>query len=327
MGKDVADKPDMTPETAGPLEETGPPEEAAPDGHTTFQMNAAPDGPGPTGPGPTGPAPTGPAPRRSFWRRRSWKRWLADAMIIAGVLLLAYPVGTWGYTWYEQRELRQQLQSDNPQLAASSAALNATDFIPVEVKGEHALQSTTTTTIDPDVAAAQAAAAAAAAAEGERLAVLAAFKAAADDFERSVAGQTGEPIGQILIPSIGLDVIMVEGTGKGDLREGPGHWPETPFPGQGGNFVVSGHRTTYGAPFLRLNKVKVGDEIDLVLPYAVARYTVTRVIIVYPDEVDEVAQLGREQVSLAACHPLYSAKQRIVVQGDLVGFKLMETQD
>ena len=127
MGEDVADKPDMTLETAGP------PEEAASDSDMTLQMDAAPEGPAPNG-----PAPNGPAPRRSFWRRRSWKRWLADAMIIAGVLLLAYPVGTWGYTWYEQRELRQQLESENQQLAASSAALNATDFIPVELKGAHA---------------------------------------------------------------------------------------------------------------------------------------------------------------------------------------------
>jgi sortase A len=58
------------------------------------------------------------------------------------------------------------------------------------------------------------------------------------------------------------------------------------------------------------------------LPYGVAHYTVTRVVIVYPDQVETVAQLGREQISLAACHPLYSAKQRIVVQGDLTGFKL-----
>ena len=55
-----------------------------------------------------------------------------------------------------------------------------------------------------------------------------------------------------------------------------------------------------------------------------ARYTVSRVVIVYPDEVDSVAQLGREQVSLAACHPIYSAKQRIVVQGELTSFKLIE---
>jgi sortase A len=245
---------------------------------------------------------------------------------VAGVLLLAYPLGTWGYTWFQQRELRQQLESSNPQMAATGAALGAADFISIEVQAENTPQTSTTTTENPDAVAARTAAEAAAAAEAERLAQLAAFKAAAEDFERSVSGQTGEPIGQIVIPSIGMDVIMVEGTGKGDLREGPGHWPETPFPGQGGNFVVSGHRTTYGAPFLRLNKVQVGDEIDVLLPYAIARYTVIRVIIVYPDEVDEVAQLGREQVSLAACHPIYSAKQRIVVQGDMIGFKLIEPQ-
>ena len=74
---------------------------------------------------------------------------------------------------------------------------------------------------------------------------------------------------------------------------------------------------------MKLNKVEVGDEIDLVLPYAVARYTVTRVIIVLPTEVEEVAQRGIEQVSLAACHPIYSARQRIVVQGDLASFKLI----
>ena len=160
--------------------------------------------------------------------------------------------------------------------------------------------------------------------EQERQAQLDAFRAAADAFEAKVGGKTGEPIGKILIPSIGVDVIMLEGTDTGDLREGPGHWPETPFPGQGGNFVVSGHRTTYGAPFRKLDKVQEGDMIDLVLPYGVARYTVSRVIIVYPDQVEEVAQLGREQVSLAACHPLYSAKQRIVVQGELISFKLTE---
>ncbi len=86
---------------------------------------------------------------------------------------------------------------------------------------------------------------------------------------------------------------MLEGTDTRDLREGPGHWPETPLPGQGGNFVVSGHRTTYGAPFRKFDKVKEGDLVDLVLPYAVARYRVSRVVIVKPNEVEEVAQLGQ----------------------------------
>jgi len=244
-------------------------------------------------------------------------------MILAGVVLLAWVPSTWAYTWFQQRDLKQQLEHSSPQVTSMAADLSATDFVPIDVKSENAQEAAVG---EAEVAAEAAAAAAAAAAEAERQAQLDAFEAAAVAYEATVSGKPGEPIGKIIIPSIGMDVIMVEGTGKGDLKVGPGHWPETPFPGQGGNFVVSGHRTTYGAPFLKLNKVEVGDEINIVTPYAVARYIVTRVIIVLPTEVNEVAQLGKEQVSLAACHPIYSARQRIVVQGDLTGFKLITPQ-
>jgi LPXTG-site transpeptidase (sortase) family protein len=249
--------------------------------------------------------------------RRRWLRWVANLLIVAG--LLAAPAiygGTWIYTWFQQKGLEQQLEQASPQVTSVAANPEANDFVPLDIRSESAEES----------AATEAEAAAAAAAEAERQAQLDAFKTAAAAYQASVAGKTGEPVGRILIPSIGVDVIMVEGTGTGDLKVGPGHWPETPFPGEGGNFVVSGHRTTYGAPFFKLNKVKPGDELDLVLPYAVARYSVTRVVIVLPTEVEAVAQLGKEQVSLAACHPIYSAKQRIVVQGDLVGFKLIGSQ-
>lgn len=266
----------------------------------------------------------GTTPTQPRKRRRSWKRWLANLLILAGVLLLAYPLGTWGYAWFEQRGLRQDLETRNPQIAAAATDLSSRDFVPVSVRSRNAAEASSDAAQETAEARAEAeAAAAAAAAEAERQAQLDAFARAADAFQAQVGGATGEPIGKIIIPSIGMDVVMVEGTGTGDLREGPGHWPETPWPGQGGNFVVSGHRTTYGAPFLRLNRVEPGDEITLVLPYVVARYTVTRVIIVLPTDVHEVAQLGWEQVSLAACHPLYSADKRIVVQGDLTGFKLL----
>lgn len=244
-------------------------------------------------------------------------------MILAGVILLAWVPSTWAYTWFQQRDLKQQLEHSSPQVTSLAADLSASDFVPLDVKSENAQQAAVGAA---EVAAEVAAAAAAAAAEAERRAQLDALEKAADAYAATVSGKTGAPIGKIIIPSIGMDVIMVEGTGKGDLKVGPGHWPETPFPGEGGNFVVSGHRTTYGAPFLKLNKVKVGDEIDIVTPYAVARYTVTRVVIVLPSEVNEVAQLGKEQVSLAACHPIYSARQRIVVQGDLTSFKLLTPQ-
>jgi LPXTG-site transpeptidase (sortase) family protein len=276
------------------------------------------------------------AERQRGWPRRRVLRWVANLLIIGGVCLLAYPLSTWGYTWYEQGKLRDRLNQSNPQIAVAAAALDSSDMVRVGPgggtggtggtggadNGGGANGSTT-----PGATGAGATGdgnAAQNAADAERAAQLAAFKAAADSFETGSVHKAGEPLGRILVPSIGVDKVIIEGTGTGDLREGPGHWPETPFPGQGGNFVISGHRTTYGAPFLKLNKVQVGDEIDVVLPYAVVEYMVTRTMIVDPKDVESVAQVGKEQISLAACHPIYSAKQRIVVQGDLVAFKLIQ---
>lgn len=260
-----------------------------------------------------GPVASPPIAGGGKWPARRIARWVANLMIIGGVLLLCYPLGTWAYTWYEQKQLRQELTAQNSGLAAAEAALDAKDLVSVPAAAPPATgtaASTTPTTVDP--------------AEVERQAQLAAFKAAADAFATKVGWNKGTPIGRILIPSIGVDVVMIEGVDNGDLREGPGHWPETPFPGQGGNFVVSGHRTTYGHPFFKIDKVQTGDEIDLILPYGVAKYAVTKTMIVGPKEVKTVAGLGREQVSLAACHPIYSARQRYVIQGDLVAFKVTQ---
>ena len=55
--------------------------------------------------------------------------------------------------------------------------------------------------------------------------------------------------GRIVIPTIGVSDVFVEGTGAGDLRKGPGHYPATPLPGERGTVAIAGHRTTYGAPF------------------------------------------------------------------------------
>lgn len=302
-----------------PTPQGGTPAPAAPD--------AAPaSAPAPVAPGV--PPQAAPAKRRASTKsgKRRWVRLIANLMIVGGVLAIpGYFAGTCACTALEQNRLRDDLEASHPQLVVASAALESgEDFVPMEIRAENVVDSSDAAATAAEQAAAEEAAEAA---EAERQAQLAAFRAAADEFSATVSGVTGEPIGQIVIPSIGVDVIMVEGTSVRDLKEGPGHWSETPFPGQGGNFVVSGHRTTYGAPFFKLNELKAGDEIDLVLPYAVVRYTVTEVFIVYPDEVETVAQRGREQISLAACHPIYSAKQRIVAQGDLTSFKLVEPAD
>jgi sortase A len=121
----------------------------------------------------------------------------------------------------------------------------------------------------------------------------------------------GEAIGRLLIPSIDLDVVAVQGTDTASLQKGPGHYPETPFPGQGGTSAFAGHRTTYLAPFRHLDQLKRGDEIEIEMPYANFAYRVQKTRVVDDSAVNIIHTVGYERLVLTACHPLYSAAQRI----------------
>ncbi len=123
----------------------------------------------------------------------------------------------------------------------------------------------------------------------------------------------GQAIGRIAIPSIGLDVVAVQGTDTADLETGPGHYADTPLPGRGGTTAFAGHRTTYLAPFRDLDALEPGYEIDVEMPYGNFQYRVTGSRIVEPSQVGIVRDVGHEQLVLTACHPLYSAAQRIAV--------------
>jgi sortase A len=124
----------------------------------------------------------------------------------------------------------------------------------------------------------------------------------------------GHAIGTIRMPTLDRRYAVVEGTDTDSLRKGPGHYPETSFPGQGGTVAFAGHRTTYGAPFNSVDKLKQGDEIVLDMPYGKFTYAVERTRIVDPSETSVVDRVpGAEQLVLSACHPLYSASQRIIV--------------
>jgi len=122
----------------------------------------------------------------------------------------------------------------------------------------------------------------------------------------------GDPIGRIVIPSIDLDIVVVQGTSTGDLTKGPGHYQSTPFPGQPGTTAVAGHRTTYLAPFRHLDSLHGGDRIELRMPYATLQYRVERTKVVEPTDVQILHPTGYQRLVLTACHPLYSASQRIV---------------
>ena len=123
----------------------------------------------------------------------------------------------------------------------------------------------------------------------------------------------GQPIGRIKIPKIGVNFVMVEGTGEDDLKKGPGHYPATPFPGMSGTVGVAGHRTTYLAPFNEIDKLKAGDVIRLEMPYATVSYRVERTRKVKPTALWVTRRVGYSRLILSACHPKYSASERIIV--------------
>lgn len=130
------------------------------------------------------------------------------------------------------------------------------------------------------------------------------------------AGQvdTGDAIGRLRAPAMGdLDVVVLQGTDTASLQKGPGHFPETPFPGQGGTVAIAGHRTTYGAPFNEAESMQPGDRISLEMPYATIVYRVQKTEIVDPTDVGVVDYVGYERLVLSTCHPLYSAAQRLIV--------------
>lgn len=128
----------------------------------------------------------------------------------------------------------------------------------------------------------------------------------------------GQPIGIIQIPKIGLDIVVVEGTGTADLRLGPGHYPGTPLPGQPGNSAIAGHRTTYLRPFYNLNEMAKGDPIFVTTTQGRFEYDVTQAPFpVSPNDVAVIAPTSTPELTLTTCNPRFSASQRLVIQADL----------
>ena len=122
----------------------------------------------------------------------------------------------------------------------------------------------------------------------------------------------GQAIGRVVIPSIDLDIAMVQGTNTDDLAKGPGHYSSTPFPGQPGTTAIAGHRTTYLAPFRHLDSLDRGDAVEVEMPYATLDYRIEKTKVVEPTDVGILHRASYPRLVLTACHPLYSASERIV---------------
>jgi sortase A len=128
-----------------------------------------------------------------------------------------------------------------------------------------------------------------------------------------------QTVGSIAIPAIGLDEALHVGMTLTAINRGPSMWPGTALPGEVGNLVVAGHRTTYGAPFRDLDQLQPGDQVVFTSDAGTFTYEVDGTQIVDPEAVDIANQSNDHRATLFACHPPGSAAQRIVVTMDLLG--------
>jgi sortase A len=137
----------------------------------------------------------------------------------------------------------------------------------------------------------------------------------------------GQPVAILHAPRLGVDWkwVVVEGVGTSQLAKGPGHYPGTALPGQVGNLVISGHRTTHGAPFFHTDSLQPGDDVIVETSLAWYVYQVTGNEVVKPSDVAVVLPVPRQPgatptqklLTLTTCNPRYSASQRLIIHGIL----------
>ena len=237
-----------------------------------------------------------PAPRDWRW----WVGGVGKTLIAAGLLMFGFVAyQLWG-TAIETARAQSALESEFEELLAGVPATEDTD--------------------DPgDPEAATPTSAPAATVPGPATSV-------PDDVTGTTAAERpaavveeGDPIARIEMPTIGVDNIVVAGVDKGDLKKGPGHYPDTPMPGQLGNAAIAGHRTTYGQPFFDVDKLQIGDEIVVTTLEGRFVYRVTGQQIVQPSDYQVVATTDPTSatLTLTSCHPKWTARERIIIFSEL----------
>ena len=129
----------------------------------------------------------------------------------------------------------------------------------------------------------------------------------------------GDAVAIIRIPKLGVEKAVVQGVTLNLLKKGPGHYPTTPMPGQPGNAAIAGHRTTYGAPFFRLNELDPGDPILITTRQGRFRYEVSRKLVVRPNDNSVLNSTDDNRLTITTCEPRFSAARRLIVIAVLTG--------
>ena len=209
-------------------------------------------------------------------------------LITAGVMLLLFVlyqlVGTNFAEEHNQAKLAKEFKSDLARVSATT-----TTTTPSSIPGTTIPTPATTTTVAPTTTV------------------------------PVVSPPPGGAVAHLVIPKIGVNKYVVEGVAENDLDQGPGHYVGTAMPGQLGNVGIAGHRTTYGAPFYRLNELSKGDPIYLTtLSGATYTYDVVASQVVSPSDVavlDSTPTVA--QLTLTTCNPRFEATNRLIVSAIL----------
>jgi sortase A len=127
-----------------------------------------------------------------------------------------------------------------------------------------------------------------------------------------------EGFARLRVPSLDLEAVVFEGVATSTLAKGPGHMPGTPLPGQPGNAVISGHRTTYGRPFYDFDLLAAGDRIEIETSIGNHVYEVRESFIVQPTDVWVTDDKPGAWLTLTTCNPRFSARERLIITAELV---------
>lgn len=139
------------------------------------------------------------------------------------------------------------------------------------------------------------------------------------DFTPEEPVAVGESFAFMTIPKIGIEGLVVyEGVDGQTLKSGPGHMGSTPIPGQPGNAVISGHRTTYGRPFFDFDLLEVGDSVEIETVAGNHVYEIREILVVAPTDVWVTDSRPGGWLTLTTCNPKFSARERLVVFAEMV---------
>jgi sortase A len=260
---------------------------------------------------------------------KDWRWWVGGTgkvLIAAGLLLLGFVAyQLWG-TGLETARAQRALESDFEELLAIAPEIEPADIDPAVT------DATTTETpadavdtgdeadpTDADPSGTDQSAGGGLAPEPETVTELVVLEDGS--FPLPVESQVipevegGDALARIEIPAIGVDNIVVAGVQTSDLKKGPGHFPETPLPGQLGNAAIAGHRTTYGQPFHNVDKLEWGDEIIVTTLTGRYVYLVNGREIVSPSDYQVVTTVDPTvaNLTLTSCHPKWTARERIII--------------